>query len=48
MPEQQHLDVDLHVRYIQQLDTVSPSQNIKTELLPPDPTTLRTSSTKMT
>jgi hypothetical protein len=22
MPEQQHLDIDLHVRYIQQLDTV--------------------------
>jgi hypothetical protein len=31
MPEQQHLDIDLHVRYIQQLDTVSHSQITKTE-----------------
>lgn len=26
MPDQQQLDVDLHVRYIQQLDTVGPPQ----------------------
>jgi hypothetical protein len=51
MPEQQHLDIDLHVRYIQQLDTVRSQPDHKDRTLPPDDilTRLRcASSTKMT
>jgi hypothetical protein len=50
-PKQQHLDIDLHVRYIQQLDTVRSQPDHKDRTLPPDDNLTRlrcASSTKMT